>query len=777
MSILKRIFKAVMILLLILFIAISIFFLTFDLNSYKGIITSKASEALGRPVTINSMSMKLSLIPTVEIKGIKIVNNAEFKDDAPLLEIDSVDATLALLPLLQSKVEIKSFNMATAKVNLLDKNGQNNYTLGSSDASVAAQPVQTAQSAETDKKDIFKTVSDVLNRLSIDTIAIKTLLVTHKQDDKKQVLALMDVSVEQLKLVKMTIIYNGKTVKAEVNLGDFASFMSRRPNYSFSAVFDAFDARMELSGTIGDTINFDNMLFNLSIEGKDLKKIVDNFVKLDKVPAKEFSLKLIAKGDLSSQLKVYPITVILGENEATLSADMTLADLKKEAQIALTADVQITDAKLARLYGIKPMSASVDMIGNMQNITLNKLMLSGGKSDILMNGLVSLTDSVPAIKTQIVSRYFDINDFIAHAESVAKKQNEMADAQDKSAPLFSDAKIDFSALKRVNAEFAATAQYIKVPQIDNIGMAVAGKLVNGNLAVDSLTVRTPAGSIKGGASLNASQIPATIQLNMLSEELDLDAIKLIAEQVQGVNALTDLKLSTRGDSIKSFANNLNGQVMLEITKGEILNKWFNSLPIAMGLLENKSSGMNFAFTEQNSELICGAVNLSVKDGVITSDNQIAIETSVVDFAVSGTVDLPKEELSLTMVPSVSNAKSVVQEALALTKIVKISGPFAQPAFSVDTKTAVQTAVKGGLTALANKVVEQQGIQLPISQNTGNVHLCERVLGRPLTGQTAIRVAQPVQEKKIEPQETTPAVDAKDMIKQQLLDSLTKALKK
>lgn len=777
MSIFKRIFKVVMILLLILFVAISIFFLTFDLNSYKGIITSKASEALGRPVTINSMSMKLSLIPTVEIKGIKIVNNAEFKDDAPLLEIDSIDATLALLPLLQSKVEIKSFNMATAKVNLLDKNGQNNYTLGSSDASVATQPVQTTQSAETDKKDIFKTVSDVLNRLSIDTIAIKTLLVTHKQDDKKQVLALMDVSVEQLKLVKMTVIYNGKTVKAEVNLGDFASFMSRRPNYSFSAVFDAFDARMELSGTIGDTINFDNMLFNLSIEGKDLKKIVDNFVKLDKVPAKEFSLKLIAKGDLSSQLKVYPITVILGENEATLSADMTLADLKKEAQIALTADVQITDAKLARLYGIKPMSASVDMIGNMQNITLNKLMLSGGKSDILMNGLVSLTDSVPAIKTQIVSRYFDINDFIAHAEPVAKKQNEMADAQDKSAPLFSDDKIDLSVLKQVNAQVAATLQYIKVPHIDNIGVAVSGDLTNGYLSVPSLTLRTPAGTIKGNVSLNAAQMPAKVQINMQSDELQLDAIKPVAEQVRGADVLTTLKLTTQGDSVKSFVSGLNGQVELEITKGEILNKWFNSLPVAMGLLENKSSGMNFSVTEQNSELVCGAVNLSVKDGVITSDNQIAIETSVVDFAVSGNVDLPKEELSLTMIPSVSNAKSAVQEALALTKIVKISGPFTQPAFSVDTKTAVQTAVKSGLTALANKVAEKQGIQLPTSQNTGNIHLCERVLGRPLTGQTAVRVAQPVQPKEPVATEPTPAVDAKDMIKQQLLDSLTKALKK
>ena len=72
MSILKRILKAIMVLLVILFITITIFFMTFDLNSYKGIITSKASDALGRSLTIESMSMKLSLIPTIEIKGVKI---------------------------------------------------------------------------------------------------------------------------------------------------------------------------------------------------------------------------------------------------------------------------------------------------------------------------------------------------------------------------------------------------------------------------------------------------------------------------------------------------------------------------------------------------------------------------------------------------------------------------------------------------------------------------------------------------------------------------------
>ena len=223
MSILKRILKAIMVLLVILFITITIFFMTFDLNSYKGIITSKASDALGRPLTIESMSMKLSLIPTIEIKGVKIVNNEAFKNEAPLLEIDSVDATLALLPLLKSKVEIKAFNMSVAKVNLFDKNGQNNYTLGEADKGQTTQPAQPVQSVSTEQKDVFKTVADVLNRLSIDTIAVKTLLITRMQENKKQTLALMDVAIEQLKLIKMTIIYNGKTIKAEVNLGDYGS--------------------------------------------------------------------------------------------------------------------------------------------------------------------------------------------------------------------------------------------------------------------------------------------------------------------------------------------------------------------------------------------------------------------------------------------------------------------------------------------------------------------------------------------------------------------------
>ena len=58
----------------ILIIGIGVFFLTFDLNTYRGLITEKLSAALGRSVTIESMEMKLSMIPTIKIRNIRVSN-------------------------------------------------------------------------------------------------------------------------------------------------------------------------------------------------------------------------------------------------------------------------------------------------------------------------------------------------------------------------------------------------------------------------------------------------------------------------------------------------------------------------------------------------------------------------------------------------------------------------------------------------------------------------------------------------------------------------------
>ena len=61
----------ILFLLIVLVIAgVTIFLMTFDLNTYRKLIEEKLSAALNRPVTVESMEMKLAFIPTVHIQNL-----------------------------------------------------------------------------------------------------------------------------------------------------------------------------------------------------------------------------------------------------------------------------------------------------------------------------------------------------------------------------------------------------------------------------------------------------------------------------------------------------------------------------------------------------------------------------------------------------------------------------------------------------------------------------------------------------------------------------------
>ena len=67
----KKFLLIVLGVILLLVIGVAVFLLTFDLNSYRQMISTKMTEALGREVSIGKLEMKLSLIPTIKIKNIQ----------------------------------------------------------------------------------------------------------------------------------------------------------------------------------------------------------------------------------------------------------------------------------------------------------------------------------------------------------------------------------------------------------------------------------------------------------------------------------------------------------------------------------------------------------------------------------------------------------------------------------------------------------------------------------------------------------------------------------
>ena len=768
MRLLKRILKIVMITLTLLFIGITVFFLTFDLNSYRGIITSKASQALGRSVTIESISMKISLIPTVVVKGITVSNpkNELFSDKNPLLKIDTMDVTLALIPLLSGQIELKDFNLATAHLTLVENEGQNNWTLGTNDT--ATGDVQKNAAISSTQQE------NVLERLRIDNISAKRVTLSYFKGKEKQEVSLTDVSIQQLRLLNMTVLYNGKFVKLSANLGDLAGLMGKRPNYTFSLNAETFSTTFEINGTIGDTKNFSGMLFNIAISGEDLNSFVGKVYKqIPQVPSLPFNVNLSIKGDLNGDLKLEPVKIVLGETNASLNTRVTLKDILGDVKIETNGTLDVSDKEILMPFGVKPLTLSYDMTTDLKNVTFNKISLNANKSDVALSGSTHFAE-IPFVSMQVVSRYFELYDFIVDTSPI--DGGTKSGSKSSSKEIFSSKTIDFSALKKVNASVGLMAQKVKIPSYDYVGIQTQATLNNGLLNVPTFQMTTPVGTVTGQATVDATHEPVGVKLSLKSDELKLDAIKTVSENLKGSEIYLDLDLNTKGTSVKNFASNLNGHVSLELTEGTIVNKWFNSLPIIQNVLKTKSNAISFSTTDQISDLVCGAMNLNIKNGVVSSDDQIALATSVINFMVSGDVNLAKEELSLTMEPSLSRSSDKMNNALALTQLVKISGPFTNLTPSLDGKKATQTAVKAGANMLANKIAEKQGLSVPTQRTLTGTDLCQKVLGRPLKGKIMFQTPKTTQKTVVE-EKKEENLEPKEQFKRQLLNSLSEALKK
>jgi uncharacterized protein involved in outer membrane biogenesis len=89
------------ILLALLIVSVVVLLLTVDWNWLKDYAAGKASDAIGRPLTITGdMDVDLAFKPKVRIEGIRI-DNADWSPEPHLLELPLLAFQIDLLKLLQ----------------------------------------------------------------------------------------------------------------------------------------------------------------------------------------------------------------------------------------------------------------------------------------------------------------------------------------------------------------------------------------------------------------------------------------------------------------------------------------------------------------------------------------------------------------------------------------------------------------------------------------------------------------------------------------------------
>ena len=125
----KKIFIALLILVVLAFAGVSVYVSTIDWNKHKTKITSQSENLTGKKIVINGkIDLKFLPSPKLTATGIKVYNNSDKRLSAPLADIKEMDADLSLMPLLRKHFIVDNMSLSDATILIeFDNDGKTNW--------------------------------------------------------------------------------------------------------------------------------------------------------------------------------------------------------------------------------------------------------------------------------------------------------------------------------------------------------------------------------------------------------------------------------------------------------------------------------------------------------------------------------------------------------------------------------------------------------------------------------------------------------------------------
>ena len=281
----------ILFLLVILAIAgITIFLMTFDLNNYRKLIEEKLSAALNRPVSVQTMEMKLAFIPTVHIENLTIGNPEGISSERPFFKINQMEAVLELLPLFSSSVNIHQVSIQSAELHLIQNETMNNWTFDSSN--------KEAEAADTKKKNQKK---HKLPEVHLDTINLDKLLLSYQDTKQNHTVELDKLILKDLHVLSGSLNYKNTVIGFDVNVGRLEDFIAQKSNFPVDIKVHVNRATAHLNGKIGELKDLSRMKMTFMVNIPDVAKFLKEFgINSDYAPSKPLAFNSVLEGSMNS---------------------------------------------------------------------------------------------------------------------------------------------------------------------------------------------------------------------------------------------------------------------------------------------------------------------------------------------------------------------------------------------------------------------------------------------------------------------------------------------
>lgn len=395
---------------------------------------------------------------------------------------------------------------------------------------------------------------------------------------------------------------------------------------------------------------------------------------------------------LHDETTPYPLKMTGRAGPTTITADGTVTSLSKLS--ALDMKIKLGGKNVADLYTLfgaalphtGPYNTAGHLIRQGKSWRYEKFTGTVGKSDIAGNIQVDLGGKRPMLTADLNSRALLLSDL---GPAVGAKAGGTA-ATVKKPPggrVLPDMPFSIKKWDSIDADVKLRAKSLKqtedLPLEDLIAHAILKDQV---LTLDPFDFGVAGGEIRMNVKLDGQKDPIHADLKGQVRKLLLSRlapkVKLSKGSIGQING--DFALSGNGNSVGRMLASSNGKVAMVVAGGEI-----SRMMMEMAGLHLPEIIMLKLTGDQVIKIHCGIADFNVKDGVMHA-NALVFDTAVTRIDGSGTIDLQKEQLNLTLQPNTKKTSLA-----SLQSPIYVRGSFSDPDIKLDS-TVIATRTLGAI---------------------------------------------------------------------------------
>ncbi|MGC8491768.1 MAG: AsmA family protein [Syntrophobacteraceae bacterium] len=281
--------------------------------------------------------------------------------------------------------------------------------------------------------------------------------------------------------------------------------------------------------------------------------------------------------------------------------------------------------------------------------------------------------------------------------------------------------VPFNDLRAIDANLAVTIGDLHVGKGSFKQVAATVDLNGGRLALSNVNALLAGGKLDGKIELDAQKSPARIEAAFHTNGVDVGQLaKLGGHQsffLQGTSDI-DFALTSEGESSQGLVDHARGRITFVMGDGAVRVRELAGLPSE--LLNTLIPG---AGGSTNYRVNCLAARFNVR-GSRLQTNGILLDTRAATLLGRGEINLKGKTIDM-LVHSRSKLVNVADLAPAL----RVSGPLANPHFSIDASSYVNKVER----LIGNRSVSD----VPAVSSQGGQNACLNALDHPNAGQTVL----------------------------------------